>query len=180
MTNSDDGIQEKAIFIKHFSTHVKLLLNRYVKYQQLEKVNNDDIDVGTYFDIIIVQLRALCIESQNLEKNYTVQNALRKFGKNEYADRIDELLDEPFLDAKDKEGNTFTTRKALKILADKFICHYDNFDNNSEGWGMGLVIEKRLMNPFNYPNLDSIVMGIVKNINEGFEMEALVKKYENR
>lgn len=77
-------------------------------------------------------------------------SALRRMGKAEYADRIDRMLEQQFMPCAD----TFTTRKALKMLADKFICHYDNFDGaNNEGWGFGVVIEKRLMNPYDNPNL---------------------------
>lgn len=166
--------RENAQFIKYFSVHYKLLLSRYMKYKSLEKINNDDIDLGTYFDIIIVQLRALCIESPHLENNYTIQTALRRMGKAEYADRIDRMLEQQFLPCAD----TFTTRKALKMLADKFICHYDNFDGaNNEGWGFGVVIEKRLMNPYDNPNLDTIMSEIVECIYEGFDIPKIMKDH---
>ncbi|MDE6852618.1 MAG: hypothetical protein K2J67_09055 [Lachnospiraceae bacterium] len=166
------NIAENAQFIKHFSIHARILLSRYLKYKDLEKVNNDDIDVGTYFDMIIVQLRALCIENPNLEKNYTAQIALRKIGKAEYADRLDKMLEQEFMPAIDcKTREIFTIRMALKTLADKFICHYDNFDGaNIDGWGLGLVIEKRLMNPYNIPNLDTIMSEVVECLYKGLDI----------
>ena len=171
------NIAGNAQFIKHFSKHCQLLLARYSKYKDLEKVNNDDIDVGTYFDIIIVQLRALCIESPNLTNNYTVQTALRRIGKVEYAERIDKMLEQQFMPCVDcKTGDPFTIRMALKTLADKFICHYDNFDGpNSDGWGLGLVIERHLMNPFDDPNLDTIMGEIIECLYKGFDIPELLK-----
>ena len=166
------AIAQNEQFIKYFSIHYKLLISRYMKYKELDKINNEDIDVGTYFDIIIVQLRALCIESPHLQNNYTVQTVLRRIGKEEYADRIDKMLDQQFMPGVNcRTGEFFTTRKALKMLADKFICHYDNFDgSNSDGWGLGLAIEKRLMNPYNTPNLDTIMAEIVDCIYEAFDI----------
>lgn len=169
------NIAENAQFIRHFSIHARILLSRYLKYNDLEKVNNDDIDVGTYFDIIIVQLRALCIEAPYLEKNYTAQIALRKIGRAEYADRLDKMLEQEFMPGVySKTGEIFTVRMALKTLADKFICHYDNFDGaNSDGWGLGLVIEKRLMNPYNIPNLDTIMSEVVECLYKGLDISTI-------
>ena len=56
-------------YIDHFNMHYKLLLRRYKQYTEIDDIHNLDIDVITYLDIIIVQLRAMCIESPKLKKN---------------------------------------------------------------------------------------------------------------
>lgn len=117
--------------------------------------------------MIIVQLRAMCIESPKLKNNYTAQILLRKIGEHELADRIDTMLDQPFI-----AGSDMTVRKAIKILADGFICHYDNFDDPaSETWGMALVIEKRLRNPYDKINLKYIMEVLMECIGEGLTLE---------
>ena len=140
-------------FIKNFNIHYKLLLRRYERFKEINDIHNKDIDVITYLDIIVVQLRAMCIESKNYKKNYTAQILLRKTGKNEAADRLDALLEERFIPSTD-----FTIRIALKTLADGFICHYDNFDGpQKDKLSLAEIIEKKLRNPYDEKNLDYIM-----------------------
>lgn len=80
-------------YIKHFNIHYNILLRRYQRFVEIDEPLNDDIDVSTYFDMIIVQLRAMCIESPNLRSNYTVQILLRKVGEDKLADKIDYMLE---------------------------------------------------------------------------------------
>lgn len=100
-------------FIKHFNTHYTLLLQRYVRFKAIDEVSNTDIDISTYFDMIIVQLRAMCIESPNLKNNYTAQILLRKVGECQLADKLDSMLGEPFLE----DVMDLTIRNAIKTLA---------------------------------------------------------------
>ena len=165
--NSADALIEIAEFIDHFNIHYKLLLRRYARFKKINDVFNTDIDVITYLDMIVVQIRAMCIESPNLKNNYTAQNLLHKVGENELADRIDAMLDEPFIPETD-----FTIKKALKTLADGFICHYDNFDmNRSDGLYLADIIEKRLRNPYDSANLDYIMKTIVDCLGEGLTIK---------
>ena len=77
------------------------------------------------------------------------------------------MLDQPFI-----AGSDMTVRKAIKILADGFICHYDNFDGPAaETWGMALVIEKRLRNPYDKINLKYIMEVLMECIGEGLTLE---------
>ena len=80
---SVDEFVALAEFIDHFNVHYQLLLRRYRRFKEIEDIYNTDIDVMTYLDIIIVQLRAMCIEKESNKKNYTAQILLRKMGKNE-------------------------------------------------------------------------------------------------
>lgn len=164
--NSDE-LMSLAEFIKHFNVHYGLLLRRYARFKKIDDVFSTDIDVITYLDMIVVQLRAMCIESPSLKKNYTAQILLRKVGEDKLADKIDVMLDEPFIPESD-----FTIRKALKTLADGFICHYDNFDGvNADGWYFSEIIEKRLRNPYDKPNLDYIMKTIIDCIGEGLTIK---------
>ena len=63
-------------FIKHFCMHFDLLMRRYERFKEINDPHNTDIDVITYLDMIIVQLRAMCIESSNLKNNYTVRDLI--------------------------------------------------------------------------------------------------------
>ena len=164
--NSDE-LMSLAEYIEHFNIHYRLLLRRYARFKEIDDVFNTDIDVITYLDMIVVQLRAMCIESPRLKKNYTAQILLRKVGEGELAERIDTLLEEPFIPESD-----FTIRKALKTLADGFICHYDNFDGiDVDGWSFAEIIEKRLRNPYDMPNLDYIMKNIIDCLGEGLTIK---------
>ena len=164
--NSDE-LMSLAEYIEHFNIHYRLLLRRYARFKEIDDVFNTDIDVITYLDMIVVQLRAMCIESPRLKKNYTAQILLRKVGEGELAERIDTMLEEPFIPESD-----FTIRKALKTLADGFICHYDNFDGiEVDGWHFAEIIEKRLRNPYDMPNLDYIMKTIIDCLGEGLTIK---------
>lgn len=164
--NSDE-LMSLAEYIEHFNIHYRLLLRRYARFKEIDDVFNTDIDVITYLDMIVVQLRAMCIESPRLKKNYTAQILLRKVGEGELAERIDTMLEEPFIPESD-----FTIRKALKTLADGFICHYDSFDGiDVDGWSFAEIIEKRLRNPYDMPNLDYIMKNIIDCLGEGLTIK---------
>ena len=84
-----DNLAALAEYIDHFNVHYRLLLRRYKRFQEIDDIYNADIDVITYLDMIVVQLRAMCIESPHLKSNYTAQILLRKLGESEFADRLD-------------------------------------------------------------------------------------------
>ena len=163
--------QELLSIVKHFRMHFELLCRRYAKFKSIPKLNNKEIDLITYLDIIVVQIRALCIERQDLKKNYTAQNLLRIIGRDDLAQRIDTMLDTPFFHHRQE----ITTRCALKTLADKFICHYDSFDE--EEFVISTMIESQLCNPYEDINLQSIMKVIVDCIGEGLSTEAIMKAY---
>ena len=162
-----DELMSLAEYIEHFNVHYKLLLRRYVRFKEIDDIYNTDIDVITYLDMIVVQLRAMCIESPRLKNNYTAQILLRKLGEEELAKKIEDMLEEPFIPESD-----FTIRKAIKTLADGFICHYDNFDGlDSDGWYFAETIEKRLRNPYDSANLDYIMRTVIDCLGEGLTMK---------
>ena len=162
-----DELMEIAEFIEHFNVHYALLLRRYKRFREINKLPNADIDVITYLDMIVVQLRAMCIESAKNKKNYTAQVLLRKAGEDAIADKIDAMLEEPFIMDTD-----FSICKAIKTLADGFICHYDNFDGaDSDTWALAAIIEKQLRSPYDRCNLDYIMETINQCIGEGLAIK---------
>jgi len=165
-------LQKLADFIKHFEIHWNLFVRRYIRFKELENsVTYGEFDYCTYFDMLIVHIRAMCIESPNLKSNYTIQNMLRRIDKPELAQKIDDELEKPLIEAlidKDTE-NPLTLRKAIKILSDGFICHYDNFDGEKDiQRGIAIAIEGNLKNKFNSRNIYSLVNTMVECVEDGF------------
>lgn len=160
-------------YIEHFNIHYNLLLRRYSRFKAIDDIANTDIDVITYLDIIIVQLRALCIEDNRLKRNYTAQILLRNVGEEALANKIDAMLDEPFFSYR----CNFTIRKAIKTLADCFICHYDNFDGNEkDGWALAGIIEQQLRNPYKEHNLNYIMNTVIQCIEKGLLVKFHITK----
>lgn len=155
-------------FIDNFNIHFTLLLRRYKRFSEINTIRNNDIDVITYFDMIIVQLRAICIENNNYKKNYTAQILLEKVGEDALADRINNMLNKEFLIGYEN----FTVRKAIKILADEFICHYDNFDGEKlHAFSLAQIIENQLKNSYEKINLDYIMQELIYCIGEGLKIK---------
>jgi hypothetical protein len=73
-------------------SNVIFLLRRYRQFREINRIDNKDIDVITFFDMIIVQLRAMCIENERYKSNYTTQILLRKIGEGTLANKIDNML----------------------------------------------------------------------------------------
>ncbi|MBP3803766.1 MAG: hypothetical protein J6I76_07695 [Oribacterium sp.] len=155
-------------YMEHFNMHYKLLLRRYKRFMEIDDIHSTDIDVITYLDIIIVQLRAMCIERADLKKNYTAQNLLRLMKRDDLAQKIDDMLAEQFFSYRDN----CDIRKALKILADNYICHYDAFEDDGIAWAE--IIEKQLRNPYDEHNLGYIMRTVIDCIGEGLSLETLM------
>lgn len=151
--------------IKPFLMHYELLLRRYRRYSELNStttIYDTHIDKVTYFDMLIVQLRALCIENSKRKKNFTAQNVLKKFGREDLACKIDKMLDEFLI-----EEMNLTIREALKIIADKYVCHYDYFDIRSGQLSIERTIEALFNNPCAHQNIDYIMSVLIKCIKDG-------------
>ena len=156
------------IYCRNFDVHYTLLLRRYERFKEINVPGNFDIDAITYLDMIVVQLRALCIESNIHKNNYTAQILLRKLGYPDLAERIDHMLGESFFEEED--STSVTIRDALKLLADKFICHYDNYDApEQDNQNRAIMIEQQLKNPYMSRNLDYIMNTIISCIGKGIQ-----------
>lgn len=158
-------------YISYFNMHYKLLLRRYERYEKINNICNTDIDVITYLDIIIVQLRALCIESPNLKKNYTAQNLLRLMKRDDLAQEIDTMLEKQFFSHRE-----LSIKEALKIMADKYICHYDAIKDDEIV--LAEIIEKQLRSPHDEHNLAYIMKTVVDCIAGGLSKESFFNAVE--
>ena len=124
----------KAPFAVHFSQHLFCLRNRLRRLHWIEKhINNEDVsgawdeDIDVYKDMVLVGLRSLCAGEKE-KSNYTIQAFTMRQVAADEGDRkhVCELLDAPvFLDA---DGKVVSLWEAIKILTDKTICHYENFE----------------------------------------------------
>lgn len=159
-------MEEKELlsYIDHFNMHYRLLLKRYARFVEIDDIHNTDIDVITYLDMIIVQLRAMCIESPHKKKNYTAQNLLRLMKREDLAQKIDMMLAEEFFSYMDG----YDIRKVIKIMADNYICHYDSFE--IDDLSREELIEKQLRNPYEEHNLKYIMKTIIDCIGEGLSL----------
>ncbi len=161
--------QKIVTCVENFNMHYSLLLQRYKRFTEINEIINRDIDVITFLDIIVVQLRALCIENPRLNHNYTAQNLLRIMQRDDLAEKIDNMLAEEFLPG----AIGFDIRKALKLLADKFICHYDSIDK--EELALAGIIEAQLKNPYADHNLAYIMNTVMECIGKGLSVDNFKK-----
>lgn len=107
---------ELQIFNDEFLKRFNLFRCRIKRLKELEE---NSLDYETYFDMVLIQLRALCFESINDNKNYTVQNYLKKNG---FEDKVEEV--KSFFSRSIGFRNT-TLRELIKHKTDKFIAHND-------------------------------------------------------
>ena len=117
--HTENEILELFEYIEHFNIHFRLLLRRYKRFKEIYSISNaTNIDVITYIDMIIVQLRAMCIENERYKNNYTAQILLRKIGEDALANNIDKMLSEEFYDG----SIQVSIKTALKIVADELYA----------------------------------------------------------
>ena len=166
---TEEEMLELFEYIEHFNIHFKLQLRRYKRLKDIYSIQNaKDIDVITYIDMILVQLRAMCIENERYKNNYTAQILLRKIGEEDLANKIDEMLNEEFYDG----SMQVNIKTALKILTDGFICHYDNFDKDkSYKISLSDIFINILLSPYEEKNLDYIMKVLIDCIGEGLTIK---------
>ena len=164
------ALDQLSLFIKNFNMHYSLLLRRYKRFKEIDDPLNTDIDVMTYLDMILVQLRSFCLEHEKYHNNYTAQNLLHRLGRDDFADAINDMLEEQFFDYRDN----CTVREAIKILTDDYVCHYDSIEEDELAWSE--LIEKQLRDPFVNHNLDYIMKVLIDSIGEGLSLDNLLSR----
>ena len=165
-------LEQLGIFIENFNIHYSLLLKRYARFKEIDYPQNLDVDVMTYLDMILVQIRSFCIEKG--KNNYTAQSLLKRLGREDLAERIDYMLAEKFFDYRDD----LTVRNAIKTLTDRFVCHYDAFDRESEV--QSELIEQQLRNPYVKHNLSYIMKILTECIGEGLTLKSFFRDSEGK
>lgn len=95
---------------------------------------NNKQEYQMVFDATLVLFRSLLLD--NWKGVCSIQNFYRNLNLEDYANRIDQLLDSPFVewrtDAVTKEPDSI--RKTIKFISDKFICHQDNVTAEELAW----------------------------------------------
>ena len=126
---SHDDIMGFAKFSIKFTYNLELFkfrLNKFLDLPRPSTTTEEECEWFTYYDILLVQTRAMLIESTSRTNNYTLQNYLKKLGREKDAQIIDNFLTSPFdPDIIDELGNEISIRNVIKFVTDKFICHYD-------------------------------------------------------
>lgn len=117
----DDGEDFKfkgwnTIFTESFFSYFNLLKARTEKLDSMER---GTLDYDTYRDMCLVMLRGILVENQQLKHNYTIQNFLRLYQREDLICKIEEYLDTPI-------NSRYTLKKAIKIVVDKYIAHNDS------------------------------------------------------
>lgn len=111
------------------------------------RIKENQMEYLMAFDSFLALFRGLFLERS--KGCYTVQNYYRALRRDDIAKNIDDFLDGPFNDFSDE-----TIRRALKFLADKFVCHLDPI--TSEDLGLANAYMSALKNPYNKVNLQYI------------------------
>ena len=95
-----------------------------------------------YFAIaeaIVTQIAAMCVERPKPPDNYTIQVLLKRQKKDHLIERVKKILGQAL--CVDCDGHEMTMAMCIKVLRNKFICHYDNFEDydiaGNEGVGEG-------------------------------------------
>lgn len=117
-----------APFAQNFEMSVWRLTEKYSRYKELQKHDDSprNIDLFTYRDSILVDVAAICTESEKRE-NYTIKVYLRRQKHIDLYKPIEAILKREI--CVDCDKSEITISKAIKILRDKFICHFDNFED---------------------------------------------------
>ena len=118
-----------ASFVLAFEKKIDLIVNRLQRMLELQDITiRRGLDWLTYRDMVIVQVAAMTVDEQSSKRGgYTIQSLLERIGQSSLIAELDKVLDRVI--AKDAQQQGVSVRIALKIVRDKFLCHYDNHEN---------------------------------------------------
>jgi hypothetical protein len=149
-----ENIFKKLRLVDVFTFNLELLSYRINKFSDMKSINYNKFEKYTYFDAIIVQIRAMFLEKKS--NNFTFQLFLKSEGRIDLAEKVNAYFDEPF-DATDIEArdNGDKFRSIRNVI--KFIDYIDQGEQN--------YLVNILLNPYNnryLPKLINEVLLIVK------------------
>ena len=151
--------------VRALENNLTLLAERSARLRKLEQ---DPLTWITFFEAIVVQLRALVCENKNhAEKNYTVQGVLSRLGCKELRESFESFLDTNI--GCDSLGHEYNYREAIKRLADKFICHYDNYDVTEFKSAVPIEIFGDIIRILNAGALEVLVGKVIETIHQAME-----------
>ena len=135
-------------FADQFSFNMQMYEYRLKRVLSIDTtLKENQMEYLMVFDAFIALFRSLFLEG--FKNCYTVQNCFTALGRKDIADKIDAFLDSPF-----NEYSNETIRRALKFLADKFVCHIDPI--TTEDLGLANAYMSALKNPYVRVNLKYI------------------------
>lgn len=182
-------------FQMHFNENYLLLCERYRRFVDIINDNNiKAIDVETYLDMILVQLRSLLLDdkwdSEKKLKNYTVQSILSMCKDTTIKNKIDQLLDTVILKGPEncKEClvsydcdvyradcyvmSDLLVRDVIKQLTDKTICHYENnYKKNSYSWEYFQMLKDLLIDKKEPHNIFFIMDTLMNILLDGIDLQ---------
>lgn len=152
-----DGKLFDSTFCEQFAFNMQMYEYRLKRVLSIEtSIQENQMEYLMAFDAFIALFRGLFLES--FPKCFTVQNYFKAVGRDDIAGKIDAFLDGPFNEYSDE-----TIRRALKFIADKFVCHLDPI--SLEDLGLANAYMSALKNPFVKVNLQYICSELDKIMN---------------
>ena len=126
-----------AEFAQHFWGNLNSVRERLAFLNSLNRTYR--LQYLAIAEAIVTQIAAMCVEGPTHPNNYTIQALLKRQKKDHLIERIKKILDQVL--CADCDGQKMTMAMCIKVLRNKFICHYDNFENydiaGNEGVGEG-------------------------------------------
>ena len=144
-------------FADQFAFNIQMYQYRLKRVLSIDTTKEENqMEYLMAFDAFLALFRGLFLE--NFPNCYTVQNYFTALGRKDIEDKIDAFLDGPFNDYSSE-----TICRALKFLADKFVCHLDPI--TSDDLGLANAYMSTLKNPFVEVNLQYITNELDKIMN---------------
>lgn len=181
-----------------FNENYSLLLERYERFKELREKYDWCLDTETYFDMMIVQLRSLILDKTGpkhpVKGNYTINNIMSLVDTPESKElwgKVDKLLDTVVFDgASNCDGclvnyeceqirkiedcpvaKDITLREVLKTMADKTICHYDNFYKNGDSWDYIMMLKSMMYDENQKVNIDFMITSLKDIFHDGISIK---------
>ena len=160
-----------ASFADHFRGNLAKVRDCLGYLQCLEQGYN--LQRVVFSETVIMYLAAMCVEDG--ADNYTVQNLLRRQQKKELIKPITVVLSRAV--CRDCDGKELTVRDCIRTLRNKYICHFDNFEdydiygNESVGEGKWNLEDRRAMFSllFNGGHVDDLIAAIAAAVESAEE-----------
>ena len=166
-------------WVSYFNEYYSLLLDRYERFKEL-RASGNSFDAETYLDIIIVQLRSLMLDKRGNKESgvgsYTFQNICALADDKNAANRLDDLINSVLIPGvsscdeclvgydcpKSVENcpvmEDLTLGEGIKIIADRTICHYDNYyRKNRHKWEYIQLLKDMLYDENKKVNIDYVI-----------------------
>ena len=134
-----ESLQEVSFgsFPIHFKMNFASVCERLTYLRSMSDTRN--LLCRALTESIITQIAAMCVENPRHKENYTIQGLLKRQKRVALEQQINEALNRVL--CLDCDGNELTVGMCIKILRNKFICHFDNFEDydltGKEGVGDG-------------------------------------------